>query len=172
MSPRERKAGGNGPFVPLAEPAENLVAPSMPRRWNGYQVDAWPIEALRIPSRQLRRHGERQYAKLLPVVDRFGFLGPILVKPDGEVIDGVARVEVARRLGWKHLPGICVSHLADAEVRTLRFALNKIPELAEWNLDVAGIEFKELTGLELDFSFELSGFDTATIDQLIETSSA
>src|SRR5690242_5531246 len=113
------------PFVPLVA----APTPPAPKRWNGYQVDSWAIEDLRPPSRQVRRHEERQVAKLAAIIDRFGFLVPLLVTPDGELITGTARVEAARKLGWKSVPAICVEGKSPAEIRMLRLADNRASEL-------------------------------------------
>jgi len=39
---------------------------------------------------------------------------PIAVSPDGELIDGQRRIEVAKMLGWTHIPVVVVSSLTEA----------------------------------------------------------
>ncbi len=70
----------------------------------------------------MRRHHERQYSKLEANIRRFGFVVPVLVGPAGELITEVARLEVARRLGFEAVPAIRVSHLNEAEIRAFRIA--------------------------------------------------
>lgn len=159
----------HGPSLPLANWRENG---SLPKLWNGYQVEAWPIEGLHASSRQVRRHGERQLAKLGASIDRFSFLLPALAKPDGELISGVARVEAARRLDMKFVPVICITHLSDVEIRAFRLADNRIAELAEWEPEALALELRDLTDIDLDFSIELTGFDTAEVDIRIGSLSA
>lgn len=81
-----------------------------------------PRGNLRPPSWQVRRHNERQHSKLEANIRRFVFVVPVLVSLAGELITGIARLEVARWLGFKVVPAIRVSHLNEARVRTFRIA--------------------------------------------------
>jgi hypothetical protein len=44
---------------------------------------------------------------------------------------------------------------------------NRLAELADWDEEILKIELGELASLELDFEFEVTGFDTLDLD-LIE----
>ena len=50
------------------------------------------------------------------------------------------------------------THLDEAEVKALRLALNRLPELNTWDEAALALEFKELLELDLtlDLSFDLS----------------
>ena len=50
------------------------------------------LEALTIPKRELRKHPAGQIAKIARSIERFGWVSPILVSTEREVIAGAARV--------------------------------------------------------------------------------
>jgi hypothetical protein len=70
----------------------------------------------------VRRHNERQHSKLEANIRRFVFVVPVRVSLADELITGIARLEIARRLGFEAVPAIRVSHLNEAEVRAFRIA--------------------------------------------------
>ena len=144
--------------------ASMALASGIPHLSNHLQVEMMKLELLRAPARQLRRHGESHLSKMVACIKRFGFIVPVLIAPDNELITGVARVEAARRLALKFVPVIRVNTLSTEEVRAFRIADNRLAELAEWDEHQLALEFKELLELNLDFSLELTAFNTAEID--------
>jgi DNA modification methylase len=66
-----------------------------------------------------------------------------------------------------------LSHLGEAERRTLRISLNRLAENSGWNRELLALEFKELLELDLtldlDFDLTITGFASPEIDQLIES---
>lgn len=107
-----------------------------------------------------RVHSPRQLEKLAASMSTHGFLVPALINGKGEIIAGHARVEAAKKLGWDLIPCIDVSHLTEAQQKAYRIADNRIAELATWNNDLLAEELRALSELDLDFSIELTGFDT------------
>ena len=71
----------------LANPGEDVV------------VEQISPDQLKLPNRHPRKHSEKQYAKLMASMTRFGVVVPVIVDETGEVVCGVARLEAARRLG-------------------------------------------------------------------------
>ena len=70
------------------------------------------------------------------------------------------------------VPIIRLSHLSDAQKRAYRIADNKLTENGEWDVDLLKIEFAELEKLDLDFSLDITGFDIADIDIMLDESLA
>src|SRR5438105_4251883 len=127
-----------------------------------------PDQLLAYP-RNARAHPKRQIQKLAASISTFGFLVPVLVSESGEVIAGHARVAAAKTLGCDLIPCICAEHLTAKQTRAYRIADNRIAELATWDADMLASELKALSNLELGFSIELTGFDTAEIDFLVDS---
>ena len=75
---------------------------------NGYAVsrDLTPVlvctEKLKPLGRETRRHPRRQLDKLAASLDEFGFVLPIIIDLDGQVVAGWGLVLAARQLGLVH----------------------------------------------------------------------
>ena len=117
-----------------------------------------------------RTHSKKQIAKIAASIEKFGFLGVILIDRDGGIIAGHGRVEAARLLGLTEVPAVRVDHLSAAEIRAYVIADNRLAELAGWDRDLLKIEFEALC--DLDFDVALTGFETGEIDLLLDGESS
>lgn len=125
-----------------------------------------PVEQLVPNPRQARTHSERQIRKIAHSIRQFGFVNPVLIDASNEIIAGAGRVEAAKQLGLTHVPTLRVEHLNDAEKRAYVLADNRLAEDAGWDRDLLAIELQGL--IELDVSIELTGFEIAEVDQILE----
>lgn len=132
------------------------------------QVVERPVRELRPYERNARSHPRNQLEKLGASIREFGFLIPILIDGEDRLIAGHARVEAARLLGLTTVPTIRIDHLSDTQVRAFRIADNRLAELASWDEHALALELQDLAALELDFSLEITGFENAEIDLMIE----
>lgn len=126
------------------------------------------VEDLRPYERNPRRHPAKQIAKLAASIGEFGFLIAILIDGEGRIIAGHGRLEAAKRLGLTRVPTIEVAHLSEAQVRAFRIADNRLTELAQWDEQALAIELEALSELDLNFDIEITGFELAEVDILIE----
>ena len=124
------------------------------------------IASLRPYSRNARTHSKRQLGQIARSIERFGFTNPVLVSGDGDIIAGHGRVEAARSLGWKRVPTLALSHLSETERRAYVLADNKLALNAGWDREILAIELQAL--VELDFEVELTGFELAEIDLVLD----
>lgn len=115
---------------------------------------------------KLRKRSDQFMVKLRASIQNFGIVLPILIDSDDRIIGGEALVDAAISVGLRAVPTICISHLSPTKKRMLRIALNRLPELSEWDHDALRLEFGELLAIDSDCEIELTGFDTAEIDQL------
>jgi len=88
------------------------------------------------------------------------------------VIAGHGRLEAAKLIGMDAVPTIVCDDLTPDEIKAYRIADNRIAELAEWDEDLLAIDLELLVEADLDFDVEITGFETAEIDQLIENATA
>ena len=126
------------------------------------------VEELRPYERNPRKHPPKQIEKLAASIREFGFLIPVVIEADGRIIAGHARVEAAKRLGLAQVPTIEIRHLSASQVQAFRIADNRLAELAQWDEQALAIELKALSELDLNFDVEITGFELAEIDILIE----
>jgi hypothetical protein len=71
-------------------------------------------------------------------------------------------------LGWTEVATIRVDHLSEAQIRAFRIADNRLTENSTWNQRLLGEQLKFLAESDLDFSIEVTGFETSEIDMYIE----
>ena len=102
--------------------------------------------------RNARTHSKKQVKQLARSIERFGFVNPVLVSDDGEIIAGHGRVEAAKLLGRRTVPTLALSHLSAAELRAYVIADNKLALNAGWDKEILAIELQAL--VDLDFEVE------------------
>ncbi len=126
------------------------------------------VSTLRAYPRNARTHSKKQIRRIAESIKQFGFTNPVLIDDWDQIIAGHGRVRAAELLGMKEVPTIRLDHLSDAEQQAYILADNRLAELAGWDREILAIELQNLTALDLDFDVEVTGFDTAEIDLLIE----
>lgn len=113
-------------------------------------------------------HNRAQVAKIRESIREFGFINPVLLDENLEIIAGHGRVAAAQCAGMTEVPAIILSHLTEAQKRAYRIADNKLTELGKWSIELLNLEFSELSNLDLDFNLEITGFETAEIDLILD----
>jgi ParB-like chromosome segregation protein Spo0J len=111
-----------------------------------------PIDELKPDPANPRRHSKKQIRQIRDSIEAFGFVVPILIDRDGNVIAGHARLLAAKALGWSEVPTLRLDHLTPAQVRAFRIADNRLTEIAVWDDRLLAEQFRELSLLDLDFS--------------------
>ncbi len=135
--------------------------------WAAQKIERIVIAALVFSITHLRKHPRRQIRKLMHLIKVYGFVVPILIDQDNNIIAGEARVLAAKELGLTWVPAIRIKHLTDPEIRALRIADNRLAELSSWDKQTLSIEIVDLGDLNIDL--DLTGFEVAEIDSLIAT---
>jgi DNA modification methylase len=123
------------------------------------------LEDLRPPARNARNVDPAHVTEIAHSIAMLGFCAPVLIDPDGRVLDGWARIEAARRTGLMRVPCIIAGHLSAAERRVLRIAVNRLGEKGSWNLGELKLELQEL--IVDDAPIEIAGFSDIEIDQIM-----
>lgn len=136
------------------------------------QIEHVAIQDLRLPERNAREHPKKQVHQVAAAIKEFGIIIPIVVDQNGVIYAGVARYLASLQLNLPTVPVIRVEHLSQEQKRAFALADNKIAANAGFDLDVLAIELRELAALKLSFDLEVTGFDTAEIDLLIDGSSS
>lgn len=113
-------------------------------------------------------HNKAQVAKICESIREFGFVNPVLLDENLEIIAGHGRVAAAQDMGMAEVPAIILSHLTDTQKRAYRIADNKLTELGKWSIELLNLELSELSNLDLDFNLEITGFETAEIDPILD----
>jgi DNA modification methylase len=124
------------------------------------------IDKLVPYSRNARTHSPEQILQLRASIREFGFVNPVLIDDNFNVLAGHGRIMAARSEGIKEVPCVFVSHLTEAQKRAYILADNKIALNAGWDMEMLRVELEELR--DLDFDLELTGFDETEITELFD----
>lgn len=124
------------------------------------------VASLKPCARNARTHSKKQITQIASSIERFGFVNPVLVGDEGEIIAGHGRVDAAKQLGLKTVPTLALSHLSDTEKRAYVLADNKLALNAGWDREILAIELQGL--VDLGFDVELTGVSLAEIDFVLD----
>lgn len=135
----------------------------------GLQVEARAISGLRPCPNNARTHSRKQVHQIASSIREFGFNNPVLLDGRDEIIAGHGRVEAAKLLGMDRVPCIRIEHLSEEQKRAYVIADNKLALNAGWDPEILAIELQHLSSLDLSFDVEITGFEMAEIDGLIDS---
>lgn len=125
------------------------------------EIQYWDIDKL-VPYVRNPRRNDDAVPKMAGLIKEFGFKVPVVIRSDGEVIDGHLQLKAARQLGMKQVPVVLADEWTPAQVKAFRLAVNRSAEWAEWDDDLLKLELDDLK-LE-DFDLELIGFEDVALD--------
>ncbi len=131
------------------------------------QIAYIALERMRPSPNNARTHSKKQIKQIARSIERFGFVNPVLITDDLEIIAGHGRLEAAKLLGLRQIPTVRLSSLSPAERRAYMIADNRLAELAGWDRELLATELKGLLELEFD-DIELTGFSLPEIDLLLD----
>jgi len=115
-----------------------------------------------------RVHSDKQVQRIASSIRTFGFNVPVLVDAGLQVVAGHGRLAAAKLLKLDRVPTIRLQHLSDAQKRAFMIADNRLTHIYEWDHQLLTEQLKALAEVELDFDLEVTGFEMAEIDAIIE----
>ena len=124
------------------------------------------IEELKPAARRTRSHPGFKRKSTKADIAKNGMVYPITVNSKNVIVDGHLRWEIALALGWKTVWVICIDHLSDAELRLFAIAANKMPSVANYDMDALRLEFEEITADAPHLDLTLTGFTIGEIDRI------
>jgi len=105
------------------------------------------------------KNNPRKNAKAVDAVaesiKRYGFLVPIVLSADGEIVAGDTRYKAAKKLKLKTAPCVVADELDPEQIKAFRLADNKVGEIAEWDMDLLSAELADLAVDMSVFGFDL-----------------
>ena len=132
-------------------------------------IEILPVEKL-VPYIRNPRNNDGAVKRMVASIREFGFKIPLLVRSDGEIVDGHLRLKAALKLGMTEVPIIRCNEWSPAQVKAFRLMINRSATWAEWDEGLLALEFSELE--DLNFDLALTGFDPREIDMLVAGSGA
>ena len=113
-----------------------------------------------------RTHSPEQITKLRSSLREFGFVNPIIVDKDLNVIAGHGRLAAAKAEGITEVPCVFAEHLTEAQKKAYIIADNRMSEDAGWDDELLKVEMEALQDMGFDLS--MTGFDTDELDELFK----
>lgn len=124
-----------------------------------------PVERLVPYINNARTHSPEQIKKLQASLREFGFVNPILIDRDYNVIAGHGRLAAAREEGYTEVPCVYVDHLTEAQKKAYILADNRMAMDAGWDEELLKVELESLQEMAYDLSF--TGFDEKELASLM-----
>lgn len=112
-------------------------------------------------ARNARVHSEEQILQLRASLREFGFVAPLLIDAQGNILAGHGRLMAAQAEDMEEVPCVLVEHLTDTQRRAYILADNRLAEQASWDAEMVSLELQELKNAGFDLT--LTGFDDADI---------
>ena len=104
-----------------------------------------------------RTHSAEQIMKLRSSLREFGFINPIIIDKDYNIIAGHGRVMAAKDEGIREVPCVFVDYLTEAQKKAYILADNRMALDAGWDKELLKVEIEALQAE--DFDLGLTGFD-------------
>lgn len=111
-----------------------------------------------------RTHSAEQVMKLRSSLREFGFINPVIIDRELNVIAGHGRIIAAKEEGIKEVPCVFVDYLTEAQKKAYILADNRMAMDAGWDEELLRIEIESLQGE--DFNIALTGFDENDLAEL------
>lgn len=108
-----------------------------------------------------RTHSKEQINKLRASIREFGFINPVIIDRDYNVIAGHGRILASKEEGIDKVPCVFVDYLTDAQKKAYIIADNRMALDADWDEELLKIEIESLKDEDFDLSF--TGFDESEL---------
>lgn len=111
-----------------------------------------------------RTHSAEQILKLRSSLREFGFVNPIIIDREFNVIAGHGRLMAAKEEGLTEVPCVFADYLTDTQKKAYILADNRMAMDAGWDEELLKIEMEELQNLGYDLEF--TGFNEKELADL------
>ena len=116
-----------------------------------------------------RTHSPEQITKLRSSLHEFGFINPVIIDKDFNVIAGHGRLMAAKEESITEVPCVFVDYLTEAQKKAYIIADNRMAMDAGWDEELLRVEIEALQGEDFDVS--LTGFDDKELSDLFKDTS-
>ena len=123
-----------------------------------------PITKLVPYVNNARTHSPEQINKLRSSLREFGFVNPVIIDREYNVIAGHGRLMAAKEEGITEVPCVYVDHLTDAQKKAYILADNRMAMDAGWDEELLAVEMSELQ--EMGYDLSMTGFDEKELADL------
>ena len=98
------------------------------------------IADLKPYERNARTHSAEQVGQIARSIEEFGFLNPVLIDEEKNIIAGHGRVMAAQKMGLTEVPCLFVEGLTEDQRKAYVLADNRLTELGGWDAELISAE--------------------------------
>ncbi|ALJ14736.1 DNA methylase [Sphingopyxis macrogoltabida] len=125
------------------------------------------LSELSPAARRVRKHPAHKRRMVEASMAEYGILQPLAINAAGVIVDGHLRWEIAKQLGWHMVPVIRIEHLSEAELRAYALAANKLPAVANFDVEALRLELEEIRAEVPTLDIGLTGFSISEVDRIV-----
>ena len=130
------------------------------------EMERIPIDRLIPYINNARTHSPEQIKKLRASLREFGFVNPVIIDREYNVIAGHGRIMAAKEEGITEVPCVYADHLTEAQKKAYILADNRMALDAGWDEEMLRVEIEALQ--EMDYDTLLTGFDEKELAALFK----
>lgn len=104
-----------------------------------------------------RTHSKKQIRQIAESIRRFGFINPIVIDEDYQILAGHGRVSAARIMRLEEVPALRIETMIEAEKRIYLIADNKLALNAGWDRKVLDEELERLLAEDPNLDIAVTG---------------
>lgn len=116
------------------------------------------------PYKNNPRKNDKAVDAVAESIKQYGFLVPLVISKECEIITGHTRYRAAKKLGLASVPCILADELTPEQVKAFRLVDNKVGELAEWDVELLPLELADIAA-----DLSVFGFETISEDDFGES---
>jgi ParB-like chromosome segregation protein Spo0J len=128
------------------------------------KVEMRKLDDLREYENNARKITKKAVDYVAQSIKESGFISPLVVTLDGEIVCGHVSARGARQAGLTEVPCVIIEDLTEEQIKAYRLADNKTAAMAIWDTDKLKEELGKLVSEQ--FSMEGMGFDAEMLGEV------
>lgn len=138
------------------------------------KIEYVPKEELKPYANNAKIHTAEQVEQIKASIAEFGFIDPIAVWKDNEIIEGHGRLLALMEMdGYDKVPIIRLDSLTDEQRRAYTLIHNKLTMNTDFDVELLEIELDGISDIDMgEYGFEIAEIDATEVDTDVDSQSS